>query len=423
VTFPQPQPVVSRGAVAAARPAPVLLDFMALCALAVGVLFAFDVEWVGRLFLGEVLVVAVAAIVLISGRSMPWFNASVFIVALGAGLATLAGYCIADAIVASTPQQYLRGWGRVILMIGNCAALVLLAGVHPRNLWLAIFGMGVGGIVHHALAGTPLAQWKLGYAEYATYVLVCAFSLLPRWMAISLTLAFGAMNILLDYRSVGAACILAAVIAALVRKDGTSRNRRLAVTLVAIGIGAAIIGYGLSATDTEFSKRREASNVGRYVGIRAAIDAIWDAPFFGYGSWARDPGYARAQFNELDNSRELGGNDFDLGTALLPHSQFLQAWVEGGLLGVIFFAIYGCWLARTLWWFAARRPYDGNTLPFLMVLLGAAWALIGSPFLWYTRITIGLAVGIIAIAGVERRRALATQPDQSATTALRRAGG
>lgn len=399
------------------------LDVVAICALAVGFLFAFDVEWIGRLFLGEILVLLVAAGLFLSGRAMPWFNPSILLTVLAAGAVTLAGYAIADAIVASDPQQYLRGWGRVVLMIGNCAGLIMLAAFGPRTLWLVIAGLGAGGIVNLLSAGTPIVQWKLGYAEYVTYVLFCAFSLLPRWLAIPLAMSFGAVNIFLDYRSIGAACILAGVIAAFGRRDAARRSRRAAMIGIGFGIGVAVIAYAVTATNTDFSKRREASNIGRYVGILGAVDAIADAPFFGYGSWARDPGYARANFNELENSRALGGNNFDLGTALLPHSQILQAWVEGGLLGMVFFGVYGFWLLRTLYWFTMWRPYDSLTLPFLLILITAAWAVIGSPFLWYTRINIGLAFAIVAIVGVERRILQKTLFDQSWMTMSRSPGG
>ena len=95
----------------------------------------------------------------------------------------------------------------------------------------------------------------------------------------------------------------------------------------------------------------------------------------------------------------------EVSRSLLPHSQILQAWVEGGALGIAFFGLYGWRLIGTIHWYVWKKLPDVLTPLSLFLVVSGFWSLLASPFLGIARIDIAMAVGAIAISIHERRMA------------------
>src|SRR5262249_7211099 len=72
---------------------------------------------------------------LLARGTCKWFVTPVFVSYLVAGLLTFAGYLIADLVAANESWQYLKGWGRVALLIVDGAMLMLLAAQDRRLVW------------------------------------------------------------------------------------------------------------------------------------------------------------------------------------------------------------------------------------------------------------------------------------------------
>jgi O-Antigen ligase len=377
------------------------LSAMAVMVLFCGAAIGIKFSGAGEVYLLEpVLWVLVLQRVLSRGFGKG-FSACVFFGFIVAGLLTLCGYLIADLVAANEPWQYLKGWGRVVLLIVDCAALMLLGAQDRQYLWWLALGMGVGGIGSLLAAGVPLTHWKEGYGIY-TALLVLALAPVA-WVRIACVpiAGFGMACMFSDYRSLGAVCLLVAAFM-LLHWRGTPRYgwKALAVLLVATIAVTAM----LCLTQEQYAERRHQSNTGRYIGMLVAWRAIAESPLTGYGSWAANEKFSRMLRDESVRLSESGAPPLDVGRSLLPHSQFLQAWVEGGLLGLAFFVFYGAHLARGLRWYAWKQPLHVMTPLLVFFLASGLWNLLASPFLGIHRIFIAIAVAVIAMSIYERSR-------------------
>jgi O-antigen ligase len=209
---------------------------------------------------------------------------------------------------------------------------------------------------------------------------------------------------LADYRSIGALCLVVSAIMLWQRariQGGMGKNWLRSGVIAAIAV--AVLATLLWLTQDQFSERRQQSNIGRYVGLLVAWRAINESPLIGYGSWAADERFGRMFKAEVERIDRDNPRSENVRRSLLPHSQLLQAWVEGGVLGLAFFVFYGVRLVGALRWLAWKRPPDVMTPLFLYFLMSGLWNLFASPFLGFHRIYVALAVALIAVAAHERR--------------------
>jgi hypothetical protein len=201
-------------------------------------------------------------------------------------------------------------------------------------------------------------------------------------------------------------------------RDGARwQVRKIAWLVVAATLTSAAVYVGLQLTETQYETRRLESNLGRYARIVIAIQAVADSPVIGYGSWAVSEQYLRAiREAEASASAQLGRR-INLGDSLMPHSQLLQAWVEGGVLAAAFFCFYGWQLALGLWWLLHRHPVGALTPLYLYTVYTGLWNVAASPFLGIMRVYVALGIAVAAVLAWERRRA------PRSTAAPRRAQG
>ncbi len=377
-----------------------------LCGAAIGV----KLDFVGDLHLLEPLAVLLAVQVVLSRGSGKSFVPRVFFGFLVAGLITFCGYLLADLVAENEPWQYLKGWGRVALLIVDSATIMILAAHGRQNLWWLVLGVAVGGISALAIEGVPLTNWKLGYGEYVALLVVTLVPLVPPVAAIPAIGAFGGFCIALDYRNLGAACIL---VAGAMAWQTTAANGSRALFLRCIALAAvftlvlATLALMLDSTEEDYRTRREASNVGRYVGVLVAWRAILESPIVGYGSWAiADQKYTRMIRDEvlsrIDSPAIRNYVENHPVRSLMPHSQLIQAWLEAGILGLAFFLLYGVRMAQALHWFAMRHPLDAIVPMFVFFLVQGGWNLVGSPFLGIHRVYIAVAVAVTMLAVHQR---------------------
>lgn len=377
-----------------------------LCFLC-GLTIEFKLDFLGDLYLIEPVVLVLAFQCLLSSGGGKAFVPRLFFGFIAAGLLTFLGYLLSDLAAANDPWQYLRGWARVGFLITDTVALLVLAAHGRQNIWWLLLGAGVGGIVALAIGGAPISQWKSGYGEYAAILVVALAPLLPRVFGAAIVGALGALCVVLDYRSLGAICLIVAIV--MLWQPG-NRNRGSVLRWVWLGIAGAIasvlIFEVIDATQELYADRREQSNVGRYVGLVVAWRAIAESPVLGYGSWAANDKFSRMYREESEKMRRDRRHPREQSTrSIMPHSQLLQSWLEGGVLGATFFVLYGIHLLRSLYWIALRRHADLVGPLFLYIQMHALWHLFFSPFLGLHRVRIAIAIGIIGVVVHEMRAA------------------
>lgn len=362
----------------------------------------------GEIFLAELALMLLAGSVIVLKGSGGAFKAPIFWAFVAVAALTLVGYTISDLYVGSEPSQYLRGWGRVVLLMSDCICLMILTAHSRQNLWWFMLGTGIGGVVFLAYQGIPLHTWKLGYGErIGIIVLVLAPLLLKRFTVAALA-AFGVMSIALDYRNLGAAFIVvAAILWARSRypdKLNLSFSQYARVLLIG-GIGVIGVIATIALTRDEYAARRDFSTMSRTAALVVAMRAIADSPVVGHGSWTVSPEYAEMLRREVRERRDPNAPLVALeyrGSSFQSHSQILQSWVEGGIFGAAFFLFYGYQLVRAIRWYMLRRPTDVCFAAFSFMLIIGLWNWIASPFLGAERIQIAMAVSAIAAMAFDK---------------------
>lgn len=386
-------------------------DWVAFSAVAVGALFHVSFQLQGQFFAGELLLLALTPLLVFdrfyrqrdllrTRQATLWSPMNALLVALGV---TFLGYFISDLYRDNAPQDFLRGWARLMFLGIDLLAVAMIVSVRRSNFWLLLLGYGAGGVLVLLVQQVPFSLWKLGYAEPVTAAVVAAVCLMrsPGWQGMVL-LVTGLANIWLDYRSMAAFVVVVALILWLNRWSQRGGVKIVGVLLVSF-LAVVAIGGAYYASQAPFSERRQASNSGRLSNAIVGFSAILESPLIGYGSWGRDTRFAKlyAAVNaRMQKTEESALYDFDAirQATIVAHSQLLESWIEGGVLGITFFLAYLFWLIKGLHALVFKVRYSA-VLPLLaFCMVSGLWALFMSPFKGMTRFTITFACLAAVIA-------------------------
>lgn len=385
-----------------------------------GALSGQTVNLIGLIYLSEIFLPLVAIWLLATRGDKGLFSDQLVLFIIVLQIISLLGFVVSDFAVGSIPERYLRGWARLIFLISNTVALLAIARHDKKYLWAFIFGIAVGLVVSPILRGIPISDWKLSYGFPIGLATLCLACCLPVRIIAILAAVLGVVSIALDSRILGATLIVtAAIVFSKSKRHAPGKNKASQyVKLAVIGaIGAGLIAFVIAQTNDVYKERREGSNNGREAGISVAIKAILESPLLGYGSWTQSEKFARLlvaeQMEKMNAQQKLEMQDRVLAsgdklTEFYPHSQVLQVWVEGGIVGALFFIVFGYLLVKYLYWYAVNRAVDRYLPVFFFLLIGGIWEWIASPFAGITRVNIAIALAIIYVSYLERRETVAT---------------
>jgi O-antigen ligase len=361
----------------------------------------------GEIYGSELLLPIVAVMAVGRGGARVWRD-RIFQVLVAALALSLAGYMVSDLAAGSRADQYLRGWGRVTLVLVDFAALSIVIAQDRRNLWWFVLGLGLGGMAYLRLfLHTPISIWKFGYSEPMACLAAAIGWFLPAKAAALWFGTLGVLSMKYDYRSFGAICF--AVAGYVWVRSGRPAlplrgSARLLGTAAAglLVVGVTIFALG-STEDGRTAARRASSNAGRAAALDVGIAAVSDSPVIGYGSWTED-----AKLAELfaQRYRQYLGISWDIpaGVLISPHSQILQAWVEGGIFGAAFFGVLLYMLLKSGPRLFLIRPLDMLAPTLAYVYLLGAWNVFMSPFSAPHRVGIALAAVVPVLLHLEVRR-------------------
>lgn len=379
-----------------------ITSWAAACALA-GALCAIVLKLVGEVYAGELLLIPLALVALVAARGARAFSDRRLLVLCLTGVITLLGYVISDVARATEVAQYLRGWGRVILMTTDVACLSILVIVERRNFWWFCLGLAAGTLVVNGLIEhLPFKEnWKLVYAPAGTYLILCLASLVTPGLVIVGIGLLAAVGVALDSR---AEPFLLLITASVLWARRTKSSRPIPVSAIAsrlalpLVLGMALLAAGLALTSGDFDQRREQSNGGRFTSTVNGMRVILQSPVLGQGSWNELDllDAADLETDELGVTRSVGSGP--------PHSQILDSWYEGGVLGAAFFVAFGIYLASALLTLTFKAPLD-ELYPVVFYSLAVGfWDLLMSPFAGNHRISIALGVAAIVVGGSRKNR-------------------
>ena len=82
----------------------------------------------------------------------------------------------------------------------------------------------------------------------------------------------------------------------------------------------------------------------------------------------------------------------------------LQAWVEAGIVGALFFVYVGVLVVRLLVWLVTKGPLQRYYALGLFFGVWALWALMASPFAGDARLNTGVAIALLFVLVSEGRK-------------------
>ncbi len=363
---------------------------------------------VGELYVTEILLPLLAAIVLFSGKSRV-FNEKVFWQFVLVCICMMLGYIVSDIYAGTDSSRYLRAWGRNFILFTDIVALAIILSSDKRLIWWLILGLSTGALLDLILNHVSIVtHWKMGYGRPLIFITIALGYFLSKRITMICLFGLGLLSIFLDSRSMGLLCLLTAG-AVFIRI-----NRPLGLKLSATAIfriimaGALVLLFALSMLDLtqdEHGRRHEWSNMGRFAAISIAIVAVSESPIVGYGSWGQGTEKFAAQlYDEIafDLIRS-GQQNVKEGKVFHPHSQILQAWMEGGILAAIFFIFFAYHLIFAIKRIVLSRRLDYLTPLYSFSILLSIWNLIMSPYGGNHRLPIAISVTIICMLIMERK--------------------
>ncbi len=379
--------------------------------LALGML---RVQLVGTLPLFEIALLPLL-IVLVAARDVGIARNPLAGAVLFAGCVWLFAQGFSDWINETAPFDSVRGLANIAVFLVTLAFwCVVLHTVH-RALLFAGLGLFVGTLLQITLQPDVYQQaepWKFGIGHVVTFAvaLVVGYSRLrSRVFSFPIFLALAATHFAMGSRSLAGLSLLTAAAIAVVGGVPVTRRANL-LTVVTMTLGALLavaglrLGYDWAISSgwapEEMRAKFESqgtSDLGFILSGRSEVlvstRAIAERPWIGYGSWARDEGFA----NELMLARLASGHS--MATAYVEddyipsHSHLLGAWVQGGIVGAAFWFGVLALLAVRIVSHAPLATPEGIAVSYLLFSL--AWDIPFSPLALGSRTWSALAVAVL----------------------------
>jgi hypothetical protein len=406
------------------------LDTVAVVA---ALLVAVQITVVGHLFLTEL--VLLLSLPFLLAREHTHVDRPMKLI-LACGLLWLASQILTDFVRHTAFHDLARGWARAFFTTSSLLALDLIFRNRRRRLVLFGAGLSVGLLLGYAISPTALQRtdpWKFGLGFPITLALVLVatrtrvqrFALLPS----GILCAAAFLNLALGFRSLGGICFVAAGYVAfqaysLRKAHGPPRlsvGRIALVSALTLLLGVGFLrgyeyaaGHGLLGQAAKAKYALQSSGKYKLIAPFAAdrptfyigIKAIEASPLIGHGSWANNPKYTNEALADLKRDGYTVDpnliNQLDQESRIPAHSYLLEAWVDGGVLGGIFwFVILGLVAAVFLTLYGIREELS-PLIAFLMMYL--TWSIFLSPYGSDQRIIATYSILVMLYAWRVRRR-------------------
>jgi hypothetical protein len=303
-----------------------------------------------------------------------------------------------DIVRHSAPEDYLRGWIKITLILVGFIVVWTVVCTSLRRFVLYGMGVAVGGpltLYFHPSDNMIASPWKFGLAGPITTLVVLGVARFARHRYLGILLPLLMLAVVHSFanaRSGALVCVVTAIYTLFQMSTAGNQHRLggLRLSLLAGVTGICIFGFvalyshyaelGVFGKYAQRKLEAQSGEGGLLLGGRGEIlgsgQAILDSPLLGHGSWARDPTYSAILAEER---AELGYKDLEHGKRddLIPgHSHIFGAWVEAGLAGAVFWLYILFYVIRSLAKVSGWEPL----LPlFASMGFGLLWNILFSP--------------------------------------------
>ena len=393
-----------------------LMSFMIfLCGAAI----PHKIIFVGQISVAEVMLPLLALSLILKQTTKVLFRQRSLKIFLSLGIVMLFGYVLSDLAQGSEFDKYIRGWSRVAVLTVDIISLAIILSRNANHIWWYVMGAGIGGILFSIFFGTfesSASLWKFAYGQQIALIAAASAIFLGNKKLALIFLFLASASAFMDSRSLAGFCIVLAIFLWVRTGNNIDKIKNVKGFLKAVVIGLIGIGVLFSVLDytgSELSDRREQSSRGRFAGLYVGMIAISESPLIGTGSWGENT----AQYSDMlketirsemslrkrnqDRLKERYSGE-TRATTFMAHSQVIQAWMEGGILGALFFLYFGYRLIKALVYVGMYRKYDVLSPVYIWLFINSSWHLLMSPFGGNHRLIIAISVAIICLLEMEK---------------------
>jgi hypothetical protein len=339
-------------------------------ALIIPTLIFLEIKLVGRLFVSEIFLFCLLPLLL--SRFGYLLRSSLPRLLILLCISWLSAQILTDIIRETPFEDWTRGWSKIIFLAINFSSIYLLINHKENRFILFALGLAIGQALSFYFNPNIYAQdypWKFGYGMSFTlvaiiFIQVCVIDR-SKLMAFLMIAFLSSLNFYMGFRSLGAICMMVLILTILVKgkffriKDIRFKTIGFLFIFGFIFSFGVMELYGYAAGDgwlglqaQELYLQQASGGFGFLLGARAelfgSLQAIFDSPIIGHGSWARDGKYIEIMMDAL---REHGYNPYwiDDKSDLIPtHSYIFGAWVEAGIMGALFWMSILCLICYAL---------------------------------------------------------------------------
>lgn len=366
---PAARPAAPAAASGRGEPADPFIPNFHLYAFLLGLGARLEVQFIGYLPLSEIAILLLTPLFLPQFTSRPVMRATKWLLPLLA--LWLVGAVATDLYRHTNWSLAARGAARVIVMLAAVPMTMLFMRVdtYRKLVWFyagLVASAALSGFVFKSGArigreitiGASGLTWETHWGPVVLLSSLLAALLLYRrshLLGYAACIASGALNIAFGSRSAGAVIVAGPLVAMgmnMLRQRQRIGRLRIS-TLLIVGSLAVAATFGLIQTYSAAAKsgqlgdralakyeRQSRNKFGLLIGGRtevlAGMIAVSESPIIGYGSWPLDTQGFYLKACDLAEISAFKGY-YRMGYPLIPsHSHVMQAWVESGILGALF---------------------------------------------------------------------------------------
>jgi O-antigen ligase len=353
--------------------------------------------FVGEVFTVELAIVPLALVIYVFRKAPLQVDGKLFIKYVGYLILMLVGYMLSDLIGQTPTNLYMRGWGRVILLVTDFIAITVFLGVQRNTLIWFLMGSAIGHIAILLVTGTlNFSTFKFSWSTSVILIVCCMLPLISIRLTSLILIPLGMIYILYDYRSLGAIVVVLGGILFIGSKNSLKNTKLLPIAIIGL-LAVFAIKTTLEMTNGNMNARRQESSIVRYAALSIGIQAIMDSPVFGSGSWGNGTEKYAKEFYEITHGQiqELEHHSNAVQSkAFVAHSQLLQAWMEGGIFAAAFFIFYGYQLIKSLKFVFFQISINSYSAIYGFNLIMGFWDLFMTPFAGGARLLISCTMAV-----------------------------
>ncbi len=171
------------------KPDKMRIGFFELFAFFCGIPYFYTINLFGELYATELLLPIMALLLVLFRGERAIFREKLFWLFFFSILMMIIGYMISDLMAGTSKANYIRAWGRNLILMSDFIGLAIVVSADKKYAWWYVFGVALGSVIYLKLAGIPFdnAHWKIEYSQPVLLLVFIVGFFLPNFLKVWLT--------------------------------------------------------------------------------------------------------------------------------------------------------------------------------------------------------------------------------------------